>query len=195
MCEISNISKLALDSFNFLPHDSMEAKLCLLIHSVRMAPPLFDHCSHITAVGGRPSQVTSLWVTYTEDFRQGFHGYSIAKVNWIKPEGLQKNTVYCILILDLVFLHEDRQNLLFTYKLNSSLLIVLGLIHQKHFFTTNKRLSLLSLFSFTIGYQYVTSYSLSVYPDRDSCGGVNVVYKYNNIDKVGTVRNMKRSVT
>ena len=40
-------------------------------------------------VGGRPSQVNrgSIRVSYTEDLREGYRGYSVANISWNKPEG------------------------------------------------------------------------------------------------------------
>lgn len=44
-------------------------------------------------MGGRPSQVSegSIHVSYTEDLREGYLGYSVANVSWSRPEGDNNN--------------------------------------------------------------------------------------------------------
>ena len=42
----------------------------------------------LCAVGGYPNQLSaqSIQITYTEDDREGYHGYAVAKISWTKPE-------------------------------------------------------------------------------------------------------------
>ena len=47
-------------------------------------------------MGGRPSQVNrgSIRVSYTEDLREGYRGYSVANISWSRPEGNIASVIY-----------------------------------------------------------------------------------------------------